>query len=138
MNTIIRLLFACFLFIPASLIGLIISAVFLHGIFSPYLSSMYGSNAYLVEILLDETGTRSPAMASTLFAVLLPWSAETQSLIRRVIYGTCGIFLTVILSIGFALLVQGGLGAGLAIIAPVLIVRKLIFGEFYKTNSGVL
>lgn len=126
---------AFFLFMPAFAVGLMSSLVFLQGIFTPYLSSMYGNDAYMVEILLDETGTCSPAMASALFAVLLPWSAETKSLVRRIIYGTSGIFLTVILSIGFALLVQGGLGAGLAIIAPVLIVRKLIFGEFYKTKS---
>lgn len=129
---------AFFLFMPAFGVGLMSSLLFLDGIFTPYLSGMYGSDAYMVKNLLDETGTCSPAMASAIFVVLLPWSAETKPLVSRVIYGVSGIFLTVILSIGFALLVQGGLGAGLAIVAPVLIVRKLIFGEFYKTIGGVL
>ena len=105
-------------------------------IFTPYLSGIYGSDAYMVKSILGENGTSSPATASAIFAVLLPWSAETKSLVSRVIHGVSGIFLTAILSICFALLMQGAIGAVLAIFAPVLIIRKLIFGEFYKTNDN--
>ena len=61
-----RALVAFFLFMPAFAVGLMSSLVFLQGIFTPYLSSMYGSDA-MVEILLDETGTCSPAMASACY-----------------------------------------------------------------------